>query len=73
MESGEAEIICGANTTAGKIYKGMTVGQIRVCVGGFLNIPPKAKALINGKNVGDDKKLKAGSSLEFIKPDGTKL
>lgn len=51
---------------------GKTVGEVRKSLRTAFNIPGDAKALIQGKEVGDDFILEGGMGLEFVKEAGVK-
>ncbi|MEK7642053.1 MAG: hypothetical protein AAB365_03645 [Patescibacteria group bacterium] len=72
-------IQCGANSQVIDLSQGetLTVGDIRKRLGDVLNIAPTALAIVrveNGEdeNVDDDRAVKNGDTVQFVKQSGTK-
>jgi hypothetical protein len=65
-------VVHGANESYFDNLSGKTVGSVRKNLREVFNIPGDAEAKINGKTVGDDFILEAGSNLEFLKSAGEK-
>ncbi len=64
-------VMCGANTDVVPGV-GKTVGEIRRMHAEELNIPPEARAFVNGEGVPDEHVLERDASLEFIREAGVK-
>lgn len=68
------QIQCGANSQTLNLGEGeiLKVGDVRSRLGDVLNIAPTMLAVIGDETVDDDRVLKAGETLQFIKQSGTK-
>ena len=66
------KVMCGINSYPTDKVIGMRVGQIREKFTDVLNIPREARALLDGRPVGNDATVNDGSELEFVKETGEK-
>ncbi len=68
------QIQCGANNQPVNLGEGetLTVGNVRSRLGDVLNIAPTMLAVIGDETVDDDRILRPGDTLQFIKQSGTK-
>jgi len=70
--AGAVQVIHGANNQTFENLANSTVGDVRDTLAEVFNIPNDAQALVNGENVGNNYRLKANDTLEFIKQAGVK-
>ena len=68
------QIQCGANSQSINLGDGetLTVGNVRNRLSDVLNIAPTMLAVIGDETVDDERVLKTGETLQFIKQSGTK-
>lgn len=69
---GAVQVIHGANNQTFENLANSTVGDVRDTLAEVFNIPVDAQALVNGENVGNNYRLRANDTLEFIKQAGVK-
>ena len=69
---GAVQVIHGANNQTFDNLAGSSVGDVRDTLAEVFNIPGDAQSLVNGENVGNNYRLKANDTLEFIKQAGVK-
>jgi len=65
------QVTCGASTAAFPV-EGKSVSEVAEFLREVLNVDKLSTGLINGKEVRGDYVLKAGDSLEYMKPSGRK-
>jgi len=70
--AGAVQVIHGANNQTFENLANSTVGDVRDTLAEVFNIPGDAQALVNGENIGNNYRLKANDTLEFIKQAGVK-
>jgi len=70
--AGAVQVIHGANNQVFENLANSSVGDVRDTLAEVFNIPGDAQALVNGENVGNNYRLKANDTLEFIKQAGVK-
>ncbi|MBP6858603.1 MAG: hypothetical protein KBC33_02100 [Candidatus Pacebacteria bacterium] len=78
-ESKGVSIQCGANSQTIDLGEGetLTVGDIRKRLGDVLNIAPTSLAIVRveggeDENVDDDRVVKNGDTVQFVKQSGSK-
>lgn len=64
-------VSCGASSLNAPVI-GKTVKEIGEFMREVLNVSKLSTGLVNGQEVGPEYKIKAGDSLEFLKPAGSK-
>jgi hypothetical protein len=65
-------ITCGVNQLPTDRVVNLSIGDIRRKYRDQLNIPQGARAVLNGRQSGDDVQVKDGDELEFVKETGEK-
>ncbi len=74
LDAPSVQIQCGANSQSITLGDGevLTVGNVRERLGDVLNLAPTMLAVIGDETVDDDRALRPGETLQFIKQSGTK-